>query len=172
MPLPFFNNHLSKSSKMAKKPAKITLSELISINATDDAQELIAKYGVPEAKDYDDLINKIDNLIRKHGDVVVEDIAEIHPDRELIISVYESKNAKHAATDPGQSYPDCGKSKQIVVSESVPEHKTVEAISNAVGPTDKYKVMTAEYLPFVIFGSAALLTIAVVAAVVTKSSKS
>lgn len=108
---------------MAKqpKPKQIRITEIIAVNKTADARKLLKKYGMPDAKGYADLENKLSELYNKVEDKkqLEKEIAEMHPHKrfildnlspapvetksEEIIEPVESKRGKLTIVDSGYS---------------------------------------------------------------------
>jgi hypothetical protein len=65
---------------------KISLQELIALNNTQQAKNLIKKYGYRPARSYNDLIQKLFVLTKEHREDALKDLVEIHPHKDLIMN--------------------------------------------------------------------------------------
>jgi hypothetical protein len=85
VPLPLF---LFKKFKIMRTEAnrKITIMGLLAECSTDDAKQLLKKYGLPDAKNKQDLELKLATLYKKCDDKkqLEKDFAEIHPHKEFM----------------------------------------------------------------------------------------
>jgi hypothetical protein len=65
---------------------KITIMGLLAECSTDDAKQLLKKYGLPDAKNKEDLELKLATLYKKCVDKkqLEKDFAEIHPHKEFM----------------------------------------------------------------------------------------
>lgn len=59
-----------------------------------ELRRLVVKYGLPPAKNEQDLWHKTNYLVAKFQKEMLKDIAYIHPDRELILWSTESEESK------------------------------------------------------------------------------
>jgi hypothetical protein len=78
---------------------KINSIRYIYENKQPELRRLIVKYGLPPAKNIKDLWTKTNYLVAKFKDEFLKDLAEIHPDRELIIWSESLKNTNTNATE-------------------------------------------------------------------------
>lgn len=69
-----------------KKPP-ITITELLAINKTADCRKLLQKHGVEDAKNYEDLQDKLVELYRSTPDKreLEKQVALMHPHKEFIL---------------------------------------------------------------------------------------
>jgi hypothetical protein len=69
---------------------KIRLSELIAINCPDEAMQAIHNYGVVPSRNFKGVIMQLDKLIVRYGQSFLNELAMIHPHRDLILSTAKS----------------------------------------------------------------------------------
>lgn len=76
-----------------------------------ELRRLVVKYGLPPAKNEQDLWHKTNYLVAKFQKEMLKDIAYIHPDRELILWSTESEESKgkNDSEEKSNCYgnPDC-----------------------------------------------------------------
>ena len=68
-----------------------------------DLRRLVVKYGLPPAKNEQDLWKKTNYLVAKFKKEMLKDIAYIHPDRELILWSASDSNAQSTSRADGES---------------------------------------------------------------------
>lgn len=68
---------------------KISIQELVAVNSTPKAKALIVRYGYEPAIDYDDLLYKLLLFTKEHKEDALKELAEIHPDKELILNYFD-----------------------------------------------------------------------------------
>lgn len=68
---------------------KISLQELIAVNNTPKAKALIIRYGYEPAQNYDDLIYKLYQLTRDYKEEALQDLANLHPHKDLILNYFQ-----------------------------------------------------------------------------------
>jgi hypothetical protein len=73
---------------------KISLQEIVALDSTREARNLVVKYGLPKARNTDDLIEKLDYITAKHREKALKDLALIHPDKDLILSQLSSNEVE------------------------------------------------------------------------------
>lgn len=64
---------------------KIDTIRYVYENRQPELRRLVVKYGLPPAKNAKDLWTKVNYLVAKFKGEVLKDIADIHPDKDLII---------------------------------------------------------------------------------------
>jgi hypothetical protein len=64
---------------------KIDTIRYVYENRQPELRRLVVKYGLPPAKNAKDLWRKVNYLVAKFKGEVLKDIADIHPDKDLII---------------------------------------------------------------------------------------
>jgi hypothetical protein len=74
-----------------------------------ELRRLLVKYGLPPAKNEQDLWRKTNYLVAKFKDEMLKDIAYIHPDRELIIwSMQNDNDTKSEVSEIEEKSNYCG----------------------------------------------------------------
>jgi len=83
VPLPFF---LLKILKMANQKPKITIMGLLAECSTNESRNLLKKYGMPSARNKEELEISLANLYKNSDDKkqLEKDFAEIHPHKEFL----------------------------------------------------------------------------------------
>jgi hypothetical protein len=74
---------------------QITLYEYYANTCPKDAYELISKQGYSRPQSPDELESQLKDYVNKNGEKGLKELAEIHPDKDLIKSVCEC--SKHKA---------------------------------------------------------------------------
>lgn len=82
----------------------ISLSRYIAFNNTRGAQAMLKEYGIPKARGYEDLVQKLNFILKKYRTDGLYAMANIHPDRELIIEAYKQEKGSNAC---GESHSSC-----------------------------------------------------------------
>ena len=67
---------------------KISIQELIALNNTQQAKNLIKKYGYKPARNYDDLIQKLYRLTKEYREDGLKEMANLHPHKDLILNYF------------------------------------------------------------------------------------
>ena len=62
----------------------ITIYEYLACNVTKECQNILDRYDVPPSNTVEELTENLKAFVRVHGQDGLEDLAEIHPDKELI----------------------------------------------------------------------------------------
>lgn len=62
----------------------ISLQELIAVNNPTKAKALVVKYGFTPARNSNDLIYKLFRVTKENGEQGLQDLAEIHPHKDLL----------------------------------------------------------------------------------------
>lgn len=107
---------------------KISLQELVAINNTDAARSLVMKYGYTPAKNTDDLIYKLNRLIKEYREKGLKDLVEIHPHKDLLGYYLEEdlKKDLEANTKPCV----CPEKKSNIEGETMTPKQPNEGINN------------------------------------------
>jgi len=125
---------------------KISLQELIALNNTQQAKNLIKKYGYRPAKNYDDLIQKLYRFTKENREEALKELANLHPHKDLILNYFcvaENKLNADGLNNPAECVcPSCQMARMKMMG-----------YSNLTGDenTDKNDKMLA-YLPPVLLG--------------------
>jgi hypothetical protein len=67
---------------------KISLQELIALHNTQQAKNLIKKYGYRPARNYDDLIQKLYRFTKENREEALKELANLHPHKDLILNYF------------------------------------------------------------------------------------
>jgi len=62
----------------------ITIYEYLACNVTSECENILARYDVPPSNTVEELTENLKAFVRVHGQDGLQDLAEIHPDKELI----------------------------------------------------------------------------------------
>ena len=125
---------------------KISLQELIALNNTQQAKNLIKKYGYRPARNYDDLIQKLYRFTKENREEALKELANLHPHKDLILNYFcvaENKSNADGLNNPAECVcPSCQMARMKMMR-----------YSNLTGDenTDKNDKMLA-YLPPVLLG--------------------
>ena len=125
---------------------KISLQELIALNNTQQAKNLIKKYGYRPARNYDDLIQKLYRFTKENRQEALKELANLHPHKDLILNYFcvaENKSNADGLNNPAECVcPSCQMARMRMMG-----------YSNLTGDenTDKNDKMLA-YLPPVLLG--------------------
>jgi len=125
---------------------KISLQELIALNNTQQAKNLIKKYGYRPARNYDDLIQKLYRLTKENREEALKELANLHPHKDLILNYFcvaENKSNADGLNNPAECVcPSCQMARMRMMG-----------YSNLTGDenTDKNDKMLA-YLPPILLG--------------------
>lgn len=78
---------MQKTIPKKPKPDNISLVELFAINATGPSRQLLKKYGKQDATGYEDLMDKLSDLVKTAKDKVEIEkaFADIHPHKDFIL---------------------------------------------------------------------------------------
>jgi hypothetical protein len=125
---------------------KISLQELIALNNTQQAKNLIKKYGYRPARNYDDLIQKLYRFTKENREEALKELANLHPHKDLILNYFcvgENKSNADGLNNSAEcGCPSCQMARMRMMG-----------YSNLTGDenTDKNDKMLA-YLPPVLLG--------------------
>lgn len=70
---------------------KISLQEVIAFNNTPKAKALVVRYGYNPPRNHGELIETITQFIRDYREEALEELSNIHPDRDLILKFEKPK---------------------------------------------------------------------------------
>jgi hypothetical protein len=73
---------------------KISIQEYIAYNNRPMAQKMLVKYGLKTAKNPMDMERKLVSLTRDYKEEFLKELANIHPDKELILKYADKKDEK------------------------------------------------------------------------------
>ena len=62
----------------------ITLYEYLAYNVPNKCQDILDRYGVPTAQNEEELTENLKAYVRVYRDEALEELADIHPDKDLI----------------------------------------------------------------------------------------
>jgi hypothetical protein len=91
---------------------KITIYDYIASSVPADAYSLLKANGYPKPQNHHDLVAELKDYVRKNKETALIEIANIHPDKELIVetletndsSSSESKANDNSISEPKSSY--------------------------------------------------------------------
>jgi hypothetical protein len=63
----------------------LTLIETIAYRNSNEANTLLINNGYPQSRNIDELIFKLSQFLLKGGDTALQQLSQIHPDKDLII---------------------------------------------------------------------------------------
>jgi hypothetical protein len=90
---------------------KISLQELVALNNTQQAKNLIKKYGYRPARNYDDLIQKLYRFTKENREEALKELANLHPHKDLILNYFcvaEKKSNADGINNPAECVcPSC-----------------------------------------------------------------
>lgn len=75
----------------------ITIYEYLACNVPSECQNILNRYDIPPVNTVEELTENLKAYVRVHGEEGLKDLADIHPDKELIelISVSTPYEGKH-----------------------------------------------------------------------------
>ena len=62
----------------------ITIYEYLACNVPDECQNILSRFDVPPVSTVEELTENLKAYVRVHGEEGLKDLADIHPDKELI----------------------------------------------------------------------------------------
>lgn len=84
---------------------KIGICHYVAYNAPENAKKILAAWGMPTNNgNKEGLAQSLKALLKQEGEPVLMDLANLHPDKELIMKVEEIKagnNSKESSSDGG-----------------------------------------------------------------------
>lgn len=70
----------------------MTVYTYIAENNPDDAYEICKKYGYFNVESFEDLSASLQELVAQNGEGALQEVLEIHPDKDVILELFEKKN--------------------------------------------------------------------------------
>jgi hypothetical protein len=76
----------------------ITLYDYLAYNVPNECQDLLSRYDIPMAQNEEELTSNLKQFVRVYREDALEQLGEIHPDKDLIMQMadlstaYEGKN--------------------------------------------------------------------------------
>ena len=67
----------------------ITLYEYLAYNVPSECQDLLSRYDIPTAQNEDELTSNLKQFVRVYREDALEQLSEIHPDKDLIMEMAE-----------------------------------------------------------------------------------
>jgi len=67
----------------------ITLYEYLAYNVPSECQDLLSRYDIPNAQNEDELTSNLKQFVRVYREDALEQLSEIHPDKDLIMQMAE-----------------------------------------------------------------------------------
>ena len=124
---------------------KISLQELIALNNTQQAKNLIKKYGYKPARNYNDLIQKLYRLTKEYREDGLKEMANLHPHKDLILNYFcVANNEPKSNADGDKKTTDC----QCPSCELA----RMKMYSNADGNVTTPKENLQGYIPIILIG--------------------
>ena len=81
----------------------ITLYEYLAYNVPNECQDLLSRYDIPSAQNEDELTSNLKQFVRVYREDALEQLSEIHPDKDLIMQMAElSTPYEGNKTDPNE----------------------------------------------------------------------
>ena len=81
----------------------ITLYDYLAYNVPNECQDLLSRYDIPNAQNEDELTENLKQFVRVYREDALEQLSEIHPDKDLIIEMAElSTPYEGKQTDPNE----------------------------------------------------------------------
>ena len=71
----------------------MSLYEYIALNNSHGANDLLGNYGFKATDSIDKLIDRLKMIVRKYKKIALQDISEIHPDKDLLSSFTVSNSS-------------------------------------------------------------------------------
>lgn len=68
----------------------------ISENNPDAAYEICKKYGYFNIQSIEELANALQDIVAEHGQDSLQEILEIHPEKDVILEVFDKKKVEEA----------------------------------------------------------------------------
>ena len=78
---------------------EITLYEYLACNVPTECQNILNRYDVPPSSTVEELTENLKAYVRVHGQEGLEDLAEIHPDKELMELISHARPYEGKAED-------------------------------------------------------------------------
>lgn len=90
------NDNQNTQKKKLPRPPKITIMELLAVNRTAQARQLLSKYNIEAPKNYVDLQEKLAQLYANCPDKkqIEKEFVDMHPHKEWILDYVEPAPAK------------------------------------------------------------------------------
>jgi len=86
---------------------RISIQELVAYNNTPKAKALIIQYGYSPAKNYNDLVYKLFRLTKEYKNEAIEELAKLHPHKDLILSFNTEKFEDKSSFNAGSGVNFC-----------------------------------------------------------------
>ena len=67
----------------------ITLYEYLAYNVPNECQDLLSRYDIPNAQNEEELTSNLKQFVRVYREDALEQLSEIHPDKDLIMQMAE-----------------------------------------------------------------------------------
>lgn len=137
---------------------KITVFEYIAINKPTESVALLRKYGCTIKMDVQWIASALKACVDKYGEGFAYDLAQLHPDRTLLLETLTKDDVKEMANACG-----CMAAEGIVKPEGFALEKPV-ATEPKEDAAAKSMSFSKETVTLVIFSSLALLTLVTITA--------
>lgn len=87
---------------------KITIFDYIVSHNAGKAKAFVNKYGFQPSKNANQLVGQMKSIVSNYGEETLKDLAKIHPDKDLILSIQEVSADKEQLNACGcGSYANC-----------------------------------------------------------------
>lgn len=70
----------------------MTVYTYIAENNPDAAYEICKKYGYFNVESFEELSSSLQELVAQNGECALQEVLEIHPDKDVILELFEKKN--------------------------------------------------------------------------------
>ena len=81
---------------------EITLYEYLACNVPTECQNILNRYDVPPSSTVEELTENLKAYVRVQGEEGLQDLAEIHPDKELMDLIANARPYEGKAEDDNQ----------------------------------------------------------------------
>jgi len=82
----------------------ITLYEYLAYNVPNECQNLLSRYDIPNAQNEDELTSNLKQFVRVYREDALEQLSEIHPDKDLIMQMAELSTAYEGKKNDANEY--------------------------------------------------------------------
>jgi hypothetical protein len=133
------------------KVPKIPITRYLTINSTEEAHNLVEKYGYKPVS-YQQLFHSLNDLLHEKGEEALREFALIHPDREIIIARFGEKQQEAESKFSNANGMDftCDK-----------EEKTSNLVETNATVSDVFTFDFKKQLPYIVGGAMAITIMAI-----------
>jgi hypothetical protein len=79
----------------------------IAYNNADAANDLCNQYGYHSISSLDHLAHTLQSIVALKGEAALKDVMELHPDKDVILEIFEKKNEVIAVPQQPEPQKDC-----------------------------------------------------------------